>query len=316
MSRRCRDSLQDTFTDDKDPLDPSGSSSCCRQISSGGTPCIDPAPIYGSISLRDPGFENHIAETGGGAEGDEIPGDAAMTNLLEWTDGEGILPNDAHGWECQHNTLLPDFYSVGQQFVQRWWVDTVNPKTGTYHARTHDVFDNTFPVEPEFVMPGPLHAIGFWACAPSPANSQRRTFTLKCGFGDLITIRLQAMYTDISMESWELGSSDPIVPGVTIDANEFAADQSSNLAHSVDRILTSSYAPYEASFFMGQAIGGLVKVGITGFTTGLPPDDFVEIAIDVDDFSVDLVPVGSNILLCAFASLITIDNSTTETDFL
>ena len=314
MSRRCRDSLQDTFTDDKDPLDPSGSSGCrCRQIGrGGGIPCVDPI-LQGIISLRDPGFENHIAETDGGVEGDEIPG-AAVDFHMEWTDGEDILVNNAHGWVAGHNELDPDFYAAAQQRVQRWWVDTTNPKTGTYHLRTKDSYDNTFPVQPEFVFPLGIWAIDFWACEPKPLTGTRHPYTLKCGAGDLITIRCQAMYTDISMETWGLGTSDPIVPGITMDVNAFSLDQTSEVASSADKILTASYAAYEASFFVTNP--SLVEVGITAFSSGTPPDDFVEVAVDADDFSISLTPAGSNALLCAFASLITIDNSTTETDFL
>ncbi len=314
MSRRCRPSLISGGAGG----DSSFSSGCgCGRARGSSTPCEEPL-LYGPLALRQPGLESHIDLTGGGPEGDEIPGGAAASRggdfPMEWTDGEDILENGYHGWTAANNELEPDFYAASQQRVSRWWVDTANPKTGTYHLRTMDSYDGTFPVQPEFVFPGLLFAVNFWACARSPIDGRIHPFTLRCGAGDLIVIECQSTYVDISQESWGLGSSDPIVPSIWPEVVAFSLDQSSSTTITVKRILTSAYALYSAGLFIPNE--SLVQVGVTPFSTGTPPDDFVEVAIDVDDFRISVWQAGTTILLCAFASLITIDNSTTETGFL
>lgn len=316
MSRRCRPSLMSSAGGAGG--DSSFSSGCgCGRASGSSTPCEEPL-LYGPLALREPGLETHIDLTGGGPEGDEIPGAAAASRggdfPMEWTDGEDILENGYHGWRAGTNELEPDFYGGGQQRVERWWVDTTNPKTGTYHLRTMDSYDNTVPVQPEFVFPLSLSAINFWACARRPSDGKIHPYTLRCGAGDLIVIECQSMYVDISAESWGLGSSDPIVPGITMDAKAFALDQGSSTTFAVDRTLTSAYALYSAGLFILN--DSLVQAGITAFSSGSPPDDFVEVAVDADDFRISVWQAGATILLCAFAGLITIDNDTTETSFL
>jgi len=99
------------------------------------TPCSEPL-IYGSNILRDPGIEYHLANTGGGPLGDEIPGyygalDPGCTPEIAWTNGTYGNPG-----ACAYSSSLGWAHaSVGSQKPWAWRVDTVDPRSGTYHLK-------------------------------------------------------------------------------------------------------------------------------------------------------------------------------------
>ena len=90
------------------------------------SPCSEPY-LTGTNILKDPGFENHIANTGGGPNGTEIPY-ALTAGGLYWPSDNSKLSSWSYTGGWNH---YPGFGSAGQF----WQISTINPRSGTYHLR-------------------------------------------------------------------------------------------------------------------------------------------------------------------------------------
>jgi hypothetical protein len=85
--------------------------------------------VYGANILKDPGFELQLANFSGGPLGDEIPQTADFSGVdlpYEWDDETDAGVNTFWVQRNVASSLATDRY---------WSVQTVNPRSGTYHAR-------------------------------------------------------------------------------------------------------------------------------------------------------------------------------------
>lgn len=102
------------------------------------SPCIEPGIITGSNILVDPGFENHLAETGGGPLGDSIPYDWSTVAGSQTEPDSGLLWPTASDpasstWPAAPSTS--GWFAYYETLSQNWEVVNTNPRSGTYHAR-------------------------------------------------------------------------------------------------------------------------------------------------------------------------------------
>lgn len=102
------------------------------------SPCVEPGTISGTNILTDPGFENHLAETGGGPLGDSIPYDWSSVAGSQTEPDSGLL------WPTASNpasSTWPDAPATSGWFAyyvtlsQNWEISSASPRSGTYHAR-------------------------------------------------------------------------------------------------------------------------------------------------------------------------------------
>jgi hypothetical protein len=133
--------------------------------------------VKGANILRDPGFELHVANTGGGPQGDEIPGE--YTGLrqrdrqnLRWSD-RTIMDPSLTGWRAQVNVPV----GVGYSKRRGWLVSDANPRTGTYHLRSAQL-DDTGTYEVAGLYPHSIVACHggndpFYACRINPGDYMR-----------------------------------------------------------------------------------------------------------------------------------------------
>lgn len=104
-------------------------------------PCSEPT-VYGANIIKDPNFELHLANTGGGPNGDELPGYEWGTtptswSELQWSDSWATPPTKSSGGTladlstCWISAGLNDLVTPNRVFIS-----TSNPDSGTYHLRT------------------------------------------------------------------------------------------------------------------------------------------------------------------------------------
>ncbi len=278
MSRRCRTSLQDTFTDDKDPLDPSGSSGCrCKQVTAGtgGAPCTEPL-IYDTnvvLSRRPELLEAEYTDTL------EIPTWYGPNRLYEFKACLG-LPN--HG----KVPVIP-WHQNGVEFDNRWILNKTQQRTGDYCAEGGVGTGS----------PGTLKPATLFTCKTTGASPDFDPQTARVLSGDLITVDIYAkLSTGVGTLSTIFNFNTELPSTLTgVDIN------SGNLTTAYVRYTAMCFAPATAYWLLVDFDGRQVSGGPI---------------IYLDDASVIVNKAGSNVLLCAFGSLITIDNSTTETSFL
>ena len=277
MSRRCRQSLQDTFTDDKDPLEASGSSGCrCRQTVSGtGAACENPI-IYDSNVLIDPGLELLEPE---------------YTNTLEIPTWDSVN----RVYTFKNSTGLPDlgkdpvipWSQNAVEFDNRWILNKTEQRTGDYCAQ-----GGVGTGGPNYIIPHTQ-----FTCLTTGSGPGLVGQTARVEQGDLVTASIFAKHisgtTAFAIQFRWLPKK--IAGSLTGSENEFD--------------VTTSYVRYTASSF-APATAYWNEIRFDGRPgTGGP-------ILYLDDAEVVVNRAGSGVLLCAFASLITIDNSTTETSFL
>ncbi len=292
MSRRCRSSLQDLSEDDGDG---SGSGGGCGPRFGTGVPCIEPI-VYGSNILLDPGFELHLGITGGGPQEDEIPStkwdraDIPEPDTLSpaFTDGSLALGT---GWRAQINWL--PFNGDPRQAA---WVDTADPRSGDHHLR----FTDAEIASPFGGDPGQIWAYSFQSC---PLH---RMFAARIEPFDLVTWTIYAKTTSTTPA--------PEVANMQLqwfdDEVTIHSPQTPLIPFASPIPLTTSYVQYGGQAFAPPGVRYLNPTILAKNTAA------GTCSIDMDDAIFGLVPAANAQLLCAFASLITIDNSTTETSFI
>ncbi len=305
MSRRCRASLQNLGSGGAGGGD-LGVGCGCR----GGAPepCIEPV-IYGSNILLDPSFEQFPGDFGlnTGPDAETFPGEfspgATAPSTLFWAGGQILYDGPLPAWAVESNDV------IGTDPENRLDISTASPNIGTYHGRFATNTIAGFNTENLQFFP-----LGFYQCSRMTDWSGAAFFkdkngrpaqTALCQPGDLAVWSIVAK-ASVTTDTPELEL------GVDSAQSDFStANQWPSFAFPTFS-LTTSYVRYEFAFFLPaeayyMAVSGTLSLGGT-LTT--------KTVFDIDDATLSLVATGTGLLLCAFASLITIDNSVTETDFL
>ena len=308
MSRRCRASLQDLSSGNTGGSGTSGAGCGCGRTPT--VPCLEPI-VYGSNILLDPSFEQFAGRFGlnTGPDEETFPGEYGPSSggpsVLTWA---GFPPLLLYDGPLPHWAVFSND-EPGTDPENRAVISTADPNTGTYHVRfvtddlaLHPAFDNS------------MSPLGFYACDRITThnsadlwktNNGRTPWTAIVAPGDLLVMSIRAKASVLT--------DDPIIElGVTTAAQAFDPITNQWPSFAFPEIaLTTSYVTYSFSAFMpanAYYLNALYSVSIDSGPT-------VRTVFDTDDATLSLIAAGPSILLCAFASLITIDNSTTETSF-
>lgn len=297
MSRRCRASLFSGTEDDDLKGGGDVSSGCdCGRMGTPAEPCVEPL-LYGTNVLLDPGFEQYPGVFGlnTGPDGETFPGEyggvsSSGASQLFWADGSSVYLGPVPFWTVFSND------GVGNNPENRWDISNVNPRTGTFHARfaTDDDFAGGFTTQNAALFP-----LSFYLCA----RSGKRPVTAIVKQGDLIVMTAHAMVNVVTDNptielAYDVSTQDGTVifPGFSFPVTP----------------LTTSYAEYKFGAFMPT---GAYYMDV-GFYAEASSGPTVKTIFDLDDTSLAILQAGQQILLCAFSTLLTIDNNTTETSFL
>ena len=213
-------------------------------------PCTE-ARLVGSNILRDPGFENHISATGGGPNGDEIPYDGvALPGEVRsrWSD-DSAAPSSS-GWMADTDELAGS----------RWYIETANPRTGTYHVR----------YGPDMVAGTALWPVAVDVCAWPDGDFGRATS--KVVEGDLVDLSFYWMGSSVS-------GSPTIMWGIQwLDFEGTYMSQSDDTSS-----VSTSYVQYDIS-----AVAPASAVFVLPFISRLSDSNAAAVH-DVDDCVVGLV---------------------------
>lgn len=287
MSRRCRASL---FEDTRESALTGGSlsSGCdCSRIGAAPLTCTEPL-IYGSNILLDPSFEQHIAVTGGGPNGDEVPYTLSGGGLYWPSSNNKVSKLFSSGWNGTGWCHIPGA-AGGTPF---WYIDVDNPHSGIFHLKA------TTPASAGGALRG-FRTVGFVECRK--LSTDNVPLSARINPGDLAVWSFYAMDDNASGGFFDsrlrflLG-----VPGLT---EVFTATLVvSDIAATYTQYTISAFAP-EGSYYLWAD-----TTSWGGF--GNSNNVYLDTAV------LTLVQGVANILLCAYNSLTTVDNSTTETSFL
>lgn len=199
----------------------------------GNPPCLEPM-VYGANILNDPGVELHLANTGGGPNGDEIPayewrafGTTPFAEL-QWSDGwangtksTGSLADiKTCFWAGSSNDLVTP---------KRCLVSTANPHSGTYHGRAVGNQGTVFMLQQK-------------GCAgPNLGDEYGHIYTGRCETGNFL-----------EMEIWAMVASG--TPGITLYFDLF--QESGNKDRTINSFgltLSTSYQKFTFSTFVPAA---------------------------------------------------------------
>ena len=247
-------------------------------------PCTEPIK-YGSNVLRDPGFELHVSNTGGGPGGDEVSSvrysdDGTGSPLegddgfLHWSDGSTVdasLP----GWFAPVAVATGDdtyyIYPLG------WRADTTAPRTGTYHLRSGPAVDGQSVRANDVIH---LAVLGVVACLPDAGGgiAEHPYYAARVGSGDFVELSFyakavlpgstSALIDDIELEFYE-------ADGTWIGGSYYS--NAGNYAATKD--MTTSYVQWTFATF-APATSHFVYANIIFQQT---PDAGQNTYIDVDD---------------------------------
>lgn len=280
MSRRCRASLVQGAGGAAGDL----SSGCnCGRLSPAPPPCIDPSPIYGANLLPDGGFERQFAEFGGGERGDEFP--RAQLFGIGGYKGPFIFGN------LEDEGITQDSFWARNDWAdpesEDWLISSLNPNQGTFHARRGL----------------PSTTAGFYLMASTFTTCGDKFVTAGAiDEGDLVLWDVAAMIdndTEGAQITLELGAM-----------NEDFSAFSTAVVKTYD--LTTTYQRYGLSTFIHPDSKWLYA----WVDVKLPTNPAATRFGDVDTAILTAFQAGTSVLLCAQSNLITVDNSTVETDFL
>lgn len=193
-----------------------------REVPMAVSPCIEPG-----TSLRDAGFESHIAITGGGPTGNEIPGETGEDFTI-WSDD--TVATDLTGWAAFH-------IDIGGN---HWIASTADPRSGLYHAR--------FVPDPADDIDSYLTCIGGYPCSPINAGFQGVSASVTTG--TFFRFGIWAKATEIAM-----GASAE--PGFILNYHFFCQDALGDDGEVIDfgEVLTTSYQYFEVDGFVPDAVG-------------------------------------------------------------
>lgn len=298
MSRRCRDSLQERASQGSSAGSGLDSGCDCGRLT-GQTvtaPCQEPY-IVGANILTDEGMETQLTLFGGGPGGDEIPWVGAVGGAT----GRGLA-----FFSDDSSVYLPFWVQAGAPDNPIGWViSTDDPDVGLFHAQ--------LAYAPGTANTGQFGIIPytFFRCASTTGG-------LSWGYrvqpGDLVVLSMRAKFNQIVAG----GAAPKIQLAQTwLDTEDNVTTGGTQTLLFED--LTGAYATYSASKFVPQVSsagnpiyrastawrGNLNLVGGSGEGTVL-----------FDNAVVGILSAGIHHIICAQSNLITIDNSTTETDFL
>ena len=279
MSRRCRPSIIGGGGVGGD-----GGSHCgCGRTGHAHEPCLEPL-IYGEL-LQDPGVEiitslqedrTDVAAWDG--THDQGPG-------WEWIaasqEGEGFIGKEA---------LLPWFTDNANQIDY----DITNQRTGTTCVKF-------------FVIAGVgprLQTGNIFSCELLPGYSHVQP-QYRCQAGDLVT-----------MSCWAKADGADLGVRLTVGTSRNGFGGPSSGPGSLFEVIPPGdgvYRQYTHSQFIADSSGQATYWLSPSWRA---PENNGTGTVHMDDFSVILTVGEGSTLLCVFASLITIDNSTTETSFL
>ena len=187
-------------------------------------PCTEPY-VTGTNILKDPGFELHIANTGGGPLGDEIPAIALGAQTV-WTDNT-TNPNTNYGWAADSNI----------SGSTRWQVVTTDPDAGTYHARTTNIGGASN-------NGGELYVFGLYSCSLIMGSSLWNGFSARVEPGDYVRFKVRAKCSATT--------GAPLIL-LTLYWFEGVAGPDSSTVDSGSVALTTSYADYVFAAFVPTA---------------------------------------------------------------
>jgi len=282
MSRRCRASLfQGTAQNPTSPTDGDLSSGCdCGRLGGGiSFPCTEPL-IHGEL-LGDSGFEQTFDLMGNGRL--DLPQWNSVDKNYTWG-GDPFAPEASR----QLDPVLP----WHTQFGVTWRLNITEQDTGVYCLES---FNQAPGTGTQYLTPANVRS-----CNHSSLEPMFRMET-----GDVVTTKVRAK-TSVGAQklrfSWDfINNFGPSFIGAGVAVVDMVA---------------GGYTTYTMSAFVSNSFNPSTPVHwgrlqLRGDVVSGSPKWFL------DNASVVLLPASATgILLCAFNSLITIDNSTTETSFL
>lgn len=195
-----------------------------RHVPLSVSPCIEPSTI-----LRDSGFETHIATTGGGPTGNEIPGETGEAFTI-WSDD--TMATDLTGWAA--------FDVMASSGTRYWEASTASPRSGTYHAR--------YIPNPAIQPASYLTCIGGYPCSPISAGFQGVSATVSTG--DYFRFGIWVKATEIAMGA-------TAEPGFIMNYTFFCPDALGDDGEIIDfgEVLTTAYQYFEVDGFVPDAVG-------------------------------------------------------------
>ena len=234
-------------------------------------PCTEPI-VYGANILRDPGFELHLANTGGGPQGDELPSwyysDDGTTPLkgndgvLHWSNG-AVADSSLSGWFQSLSTA--GFAGQTYEYKAHWFVSDADPHSGTYHLKSGP---GILGMSPDLRIKSVL-MLGVRACYGTGGDNYGRFYSARVEPGDYVGISTWAKQTEID-------GGTPLID-LTFYWHDSAGTQigSSFLGNTT---LTTSYAQYAHSAFAPPSTSFvLAEIYIAMDTTTPAKEYFVHI---------------------------------------
>lgn len=278
MSRRCRASLFAGSGTLESGL--SSGCNCGRLGGEGGSPCTEPL-TYGEL-LPDPGLELLFDNLGG------------QINLPRYETSDPSDPNRPPGWKFVDDTFISRADGPLYMWTNNSTLTTLN---------TIEQFEGNYCIEYDIVS----ESEGFLQAGMVIPCKFDTTFPMfRVQPGDLVIMscwaknlhndnRLGIELNGLILDNTGPGSATPAI----------------NAPFTVFPTLTTTYQEFKSAGFV-----------VTPTSHWLLPRWKAELitnggTVFFDKMSVQILPASATgLLLCAFSSLITIDNSTTETSFL
>lgn len=323
MSRRCRASLfEDLGAGGVDGSNDFDSGCDCARISAPKPPCVEPI-VYGSNILLDPDFEQFVALVGDdiGPDGETFPGE----HSFETTQPKGLYWAQQFGQEFYGDTpwaVFSNFGSVADNDIlqeNRAHLSTADPHQGLIHVRyvvptTTEVSAGgasfyTFNVEMQPIGFRMCSSLSKWYGTTPPSDPQMRgVWTNRVAPGDFVLVSCYVKASTVSDNPRVFLSA----PMWSADLSTFITTGSSFPSWFTDEAMTTTYAEHVFACFAPAGVG-YMGCELSMYVDG---GGSIHTEMDMDNVRVTQIQAGQGILLCAFNSLVTIDNSTTETSFL